>query len=144
MSIIPVQDPMQNRSLDFAPRWTRTLFSIECMDKILLVRYYSRVCFNKPGQELTDQLRMCLADAIRAFFKVNNCVPQTVIFYRDGVGNGQLPAVTDYEIPQLRRAFAEFQDTYKPNITVIIVKKVRKSTLLTHTQIQFCRKRLQN
>lgn len=32
-------------------------------------------------------------------------MPQQVILYRDGVGDGQLQAVEQYEMPQLRRAF---------------------------------------
>jgi hypothetical protein len=50
------------------------------------VQYYSRVCFNKPGQELTDQLRLCLRSALRKFFEVNKTLPQYIILYRDGVG----------------------------------------------------------
>jgi aubergine-like protein len=65
--------------------------------------YYSRICFNRPGSELTAQLRRCLEDAIRAFFARNNMLPESklidcstdltldlsgIIIYRDGVGDG--------------------------------------------------------
>jgi aubergine-like protein len=36
-----------------------------------LTRWYSRVCFQTPGQELVDGLKMCLTSALKKFHEVN-------------------------------------------------------------------------
>lgn len=33
--------------------------------------------------------------------KFNNCLPSRIIVYRDGVGDGQLHSVVDYEVSQI-------------------------------------------
>ena len=39
---------------------------------------------------------------------MNGRLPDRVVVFRDGVGNGQMPMVRDYEVPQLQRCFQEF------------------------------------
>ena len=36
---------------------------------------------------------------------MNRSLPKYIIFYRDGVGDGQLEAVAKYELPQILDAF---------------------------------------
>ena len=43
--------------------------------------------------------------------------------YRDGVGDGQLPVVAEYEVKQLSECFALFGETYEPRLAVIVVQK---------------------
>lgn len=56
-------------------------------------KYYSKVTFQRTGQELIDKLKDCMKDAIVQYFKNNHALPETIIVYRDGVGDGQLSAV---------------------------------------------------
>lgn len=42
--------------------------------------------------------------------------------YRDGVGDGQLHIVANYEVQQLSESFALFE-SYKPKLAVIVVQK---------------------
>ena len=47
-------------------------------------------------------------------------------FFRDGVGDGQLPVVRDFELPQVQDAVKNFAKKYTneiPQISVIIVQK---------------------
>lgn len=44
-------------------------------------------------------------------------------FYRDGVGDGQLPVCREYEIPQMSNACRQIDDSYRPKITFIVVQK---------------------
>lgn len=39
------------------------------------------------------------------FHETNGCLPERIIVYRDGVGDGQLPAVVEHEVPQMLEAF---------------------------------------
>jgi len=87
-----------------------------------LTRYYSRAIFQSAGQELVHQLRPCMVAAIKKYKEMNNALPETIIVYRDGVGDGQLEIVLEEEVSQIRSAFGDLPD-YKPRLAVILVKK---------------------
>ena len=40
-------------------------------------------------------------------------MPERIVFYRDGVGEGQLAAVVEHEIPQLLTTFSSLGRDYK-------------------------------
>ena len=54
---------------------------------------------------------------------VNNQIPEKVLFYRDGVSEGQFDIVLREEVPQILRAFEKFKPGSKPKLTVVIVGK---------------------
>ena len=35
------------------------------------------------------------------YHEINNALPQRIVIYRDGVGDGQLAAVVEHELPQI-------------------------------------------
>ncbi len=45
-----------------------------------------------------------LAGALKKYHEVNDTLPEKIIVYRDGVGDGQLPAVYEHEVPQMIQA----------------------------------------
>lgn len=51
--------------------------------------------------------------AIEKWKRNNNDWPNRIIVYRDGVGDGQLQMVVDYEIPQLLACFTEIPRAYR-------------------------------
>ncbi|XP_065176641.1 piwi-like protein 1 [Sycon ciliatum] len=88
-----------------------------------ITRWYSRVCFQERGQELVDGLRGCLMDAIRNYHEINHTLPDRIVVFRDGVGDGQMSTVRDYEVRQLVECFKHFGDNYKPRMAMVIVQK---------------------
>ncbi|XP_046585759.1 piwi-like protein Ago3 isoform X1 [Neodiprion lecontei] len=86
-------------------------------------RWFSKVCLHRPNQELIDALKVCLISALKAYFKVNQRFPTRIIIYRDGVGDGQLEVIKNFEVKQLEESFALIAPDYKPTLTVIIVQK---------------------
>ncbi|KAI0210741.1 Piwi-like protein 2 [Lamellibrachia satsuma] len=86
-------------------------------------RWYSRVSYQMPGQELIDCLKVCFTASLRKYHEVNHRLPDRIIVYRDGVGDGQLPVVAGYEVKQLSECFALFGETYEPRLAVIVVQK---------------------
>lgn len=42
-----------------------------------------------------------LSEALKLWYERNSLLPYSIIVYRDGVGDGQLQALIDYEIPQI-------------------------------------------
>lgn len=54
-----------------------------------------------------------LQAALRKYREVNKALPERIIIYRDGVGDGQLAAVVETEKPQLINCFKEVGSDYK-------------------------------
>eukprot|EP01099_Mayorella_cantabrigiensis_P000709 TRINITY_DN1311_c0_g2_i1.p1 TRINITY_DN1311_c0_g2~~TRINITY_DN1311_c0_g2_i1.p1 ORF type:complete len:848 (-),score=209.79 TRINITY_DN1311_c0_g2_i1:183-2726(-) len=88
-----------------------------------ITRYYSRVTFQTSGQELVDGLKVCMKEALRKYFEVNKILPEKIIVYRDGVGDGMLEGVVTHEVPQFQETFSELGNGYLPQLAVIVVKK---------------------
>ncbi|XP_044897634.1 piwi-like protein 1 isoform X3 [Felis catus] len=65
-----------------------------------MTRWFSRCVFQDRGQELVDGLKVCLQAALRAWNSCNEYMPSRIVVYRDGVGDGQLKTLVNYEVPQ--------------------------------------------
>ena len=55
--------------------------------------------------------------------QINHDLPEKVIIFRDGVGDGQLNVVATYEQEQLSQCFAFFGETYTPQLAIVVVQK---------------------
>ncbi|KAL4223114.1 Piwi-like protein 1 [Mactra antiquata] len=89
-----------------------------------LTRYYSRVTFQSAKLELADSIMICYKGALEKYHEVNGCLPERIIVYRDGVGDGQLAAVSEHEVPQMLTAFKKAGgESYSPKVAVVVVKK---------------------
>ncbi|KAK3727509.1 hypothetical protein QZH41_018372 [Actinostola sp. cb2023] len=106
-----------------AARGGRSVGGVVCSINQSLTRWYSRVCFQSPGQELMDGLKMALTASLKKYHEVNNTLPQRIVVFRDGVGDGQLKIVSGYEVEQISECFALFGEAYVPKMTVIVVQK---------------------
>lgn len=42
----------------------------------------------------------------------NNSMPERIVIYRDGVGDGQLQAIYEHELPQIEETFSKVQEGY--------------------------------
>uniref|UniRef100_A0A8B9PIZ5 PIWL1 protein n=1 Tax=Apteryx owenii TaxID=8824 RepID=A0A8B9PIZ5_APTOW len=88
-----------------------------------MTRWFSRCVLQDHGQELVDGLKACLQTALRDWFKWNKYLPSRVMVYRDGVGDGQLNTLVNYEVPQLLDCLKSVGKDYNPRLSVIVVKK---------------------
>ena len=50
--------------------------------------------------------------ALKKYFEVNSSLPARIVIFRDGVGDGQLAAVLEHEIPQLVKCFKDIKEDY--------------------------------
>ncbi|KAM9312009.1 piwi-like protein 2 [Gastrophryne carolinensis] len=87
-----------------------------------LTRWYSCVVFQLPHQEIMDGLKLSLVAALQKYHEVNHILPEKIVVYRDGVSDGQLSTVQNYEVPQLQTCFSAFGN-YSPRMVVIVVQK---------------------
>ncbi|KAF7327058.1 Argonaute-like protein [Mycena kentingensis (nom. inval.)] len=77
-----------------------------------------------PGLgEMAEELLKMHMDYRRAMDKVANAAPTRLIFYRDGVSEGQFPQVLEQELPLIKGTQACKNLKIKPKITFIVVGK---------------------
>uniref|UniRef100_A0A8C8A1C7 Piwi-like RNA-mediated gene silencing 1 n=1 Tax=Oryzias sinensis TaxID=183150 RepID=A0A8C8A1C7_9TELE len=86
-------------------------------------RWYSKCVLQHKGQELMDGLKMAFTGALKDYLKFNNCLPSRIIVYRDGVGDGQLHSVVNFEISQILESIKSLGQDYNPKVSVVVVKK---------------------
>ena len=86
-------------------------------------RYFSSVSFQTAKVELCNGLEVFMTAAIHKFHEINHIMPELIFVYRDGVGDGQLPAVFTTEVESIRRCFSSIGESYTPQMTFIVVKK---------------------
>ncbi|CEL53059.1 Protein argonaute 1B OS=Oryza sativa subsp, japonica GN=AGO1B PE=2 SV=3 [Rhizoctonia solani AG-1 IB] len=78
-------------------------------------------------KEMITDLTEMMIERINAFKLKNNALPQRILFFRDGVSEGQFLTVRDDELPKVNAAFAKFKERdgrpYKPKLTILIAGK---------------------
>uniref|UniRef100_A0A8C8Y4P5 Piwi domain-containing protein n=1 Tax=Panthera leo TaxID=9689 RepID=A0A8C8Y4P5_PANLE len=87
-----------------------------------LTQWFSQCVFQEAGQELVSGLKACLEAALKLWYKHNLFLPQSIIVYRDGVGDGQLQALIEHEVPQIRSSLKSVYGD-EVRLTVVVVKK---------------------
>ena len=60
---------------------------------------------------------------LKKFRASTGAIPGKIIFYRDGVSEGQFRDVLMNELSAIQRACRELKEDYKPEITFIVVQK---------------------
>ncbi|KAI8735952.1 piwi protein 1 [Biomphalaria glabrata] len=87
-------------------------------------RYFSKTEYHPSKDELMRNLQPLMTAALRKYHDVNKALPQKIILYRDGVGDGQLQTVFHSEQEQVMSALKDTggQD-YRPGFAFVIVKK---------------------
>ncbi|XP_021559146.1 piwi-like protein 3 [Neomonachus schauinslandi] len=89
-----------------------------------LTQWFSQCLFQESGQELVNGLKACLEAALKLWCKHNLFLPQAIIVYRDGVGDGQLQALLDHEVPQIESSLKSvYPEDSGVKLTFIVVKK---------------------
>lgn len=91
-------------------------------------KYHASVRIQAPSadsneREIIRDLKGMTKEALRAFRRETNIPPDTIIFYRDGVSEGQFAQVLHYELSALRQACTELNENYQPAIVFLVVQK---------------------
>lgn len=83
---------------------------------------YSRVQ-PRRGQEITNSMSEMVLKAVEAFKKHNKLLPNTIVFFRDGVGRGQHDLVKHHEIKAIEEGLTERYKSKAPKLVFILVTK---------------------
>uniref|UniRef100_A0A5B6ZZU0 Uncharacterized protein n=1 Tax=Davidia involucrata TaxID=16924 RepID=A0A5B6ZZU0_DAVIN len=101
-----------------------------------VTKYAGLVCAQPQRQELIHDLFKTWQDPQRgtvtggmirelllSFQKATGQKPLRIIFYRDGVSDGQFYQVLLYELDAIRKACASLEPSYQPPVTFIVIQK---------------------
>ncbi|CAM6009780.1 unnamed protein product [Sphagnum balticum] len=101
-----------------------------------VTKYAGLVCAQAHRQELIQDLYKTWVDPQRgqctggmikelliSFRKATGQKPLRIIFYRDGVSEGQFYQVLLYELDAIRKACASLEPDYQPPVTFVVVQK---------------------
>ncbi|XP_041504602.1 piwi-like protein 3 [Microtus oregoni] len=83
-----------------------------------LTTWHSQCLFQDTAEEIVNDLQSCLQAALNSWVANEKQKPQSVVVYRDGVGDGQLQALLEKEVRQFQKFF-----TSSIKLTFIVVKK---------------------
>ncbi|KAF8603355.1 argonaute-like protein [Ceratobasidium sp. AG-I] len=78
-------------------------------------------------KEMITDLTDMMIERLSTFKARNNVLPQRILFFRDGVSEGQFMTVRADELPKVHQAFRKFQNKdgsmYNPKLTILIAGK---------------------
>ncbi|GIX97135.1 protein argonaute-4 [Caerostris extrusa] len=105
------------------------------------IRAQTNVDEKKQAIEIIQDLKSMVMDLLNAFFRnTNGKKPEKIIFYRDGVSEGQFKKVREHEIKCIREACMSLQQDYQPGITFIVVQKRHHTRFMPVDDRQGCGK----
>ncbi|XP_024085954.1 protein argonaute-2-like [Cimex lectularius] len=77
-----------------------------------------------PREEIIVDLKSIVKQQLMFFYRATHYKPQAIMFYRDGVSEGQFKEVIDREVSAVKKACHELGgDQYNPPLTFVVVQK---------------------
>ncbi|KAL6897362.1 hypothetical protein ACP4OV_007058 [Aristida adscensionis] len=98
-----------------------------------VTRYNGVVRAQGARVEIISGLEDIVKELLLAFQRDSKQRPQQLIFYRDGVSEGQFKLVLEQEIPEIEKAWKALYNE-KPQITFIVVQKRHHTRLFPNDQ----------
>lgn len=74
-------------------------------------------------QEIIQDLDKMLLEVLSSYEMNQNQLPDKIVFYRDGVSEGQFRIVYNEEVQVIKDTLAKYRSGYKPKLTFVIVQK---------------------
>ncbi|OAQ24024.1 Piwi-domain-containing protein [Linnemannia elongata AG-77] len=85
--------------------------------------YVATVRLQTARTEIIADLQGMVVELLRAFYETTRRRPQRILFYRDGVSEGQFVEVLHSEVASIRAACTSLWSNYEPTITFVVVQK---------------------
>jgi hypothetical protein len=86
-------------------------------------RYSASIRVQTGRMEMIQDLSSMVIELLKIFFQTCGAKPERLVFYRDGLTEGQFSEVLTFEVDAIRRACASLDPGYRPTITYIVVQK---------------------
>lgn len=84
---------------------------VATMDMTASTRYFSAVTEHMKGQELSNEVSMKMTMALKAYREEHGALPTRILFFRDGVGDGQLHQVYSTELQFLKEKLEKIYES---------------------------------
>ncbi|XP_037360533.1 piwi-like protein 4 [Talpa occidentalis] len=88
-----------------------------------VTRWFSRCALQTSAADVADCLRALMSGALNSWYQRNHSPPARIVLYRDGVGDGQLRTVLEYEVPQLLSSVTASATSPSPRLSVVVVRR---------------------
>lgn len=86
-------------------------------------RYSATVRVQSHRQEIIQDLYPMVRSLLLQFYQSTRFKPARIIYYRDGVSEGQFSNVLNHELRAIREACLKLEIEYQPGITFVVVQK---------------------
>ncbi|KAI9489892.1 Piwi domain-containing protein [Zychaea mexicana] len=86
-------------------------------------RYSSVIRIQSSRTEIIADLANMVIELLKQFYKACGQKPERILFYRDGVSEGQFGEVLKSEVAAIRSACLTLDNDYKPKITFVVAQK---------------------
>lgn len=90
-------------------------------------RYATEIRIQKSRQEYIEDMEGMVYNLLLKFNRITGSTstgkPQRIIFYRDGVSDGQFVKVMEWELKAIRKACLRLEKDWEPPITFLVVQK---------------------
>lgn len=86
-------------------------------------RLHAQKSSRGQAYEMIHDLDKMVTNLLLEHFNINKTFPKKIVFFRDGVSEGQFSLVLRFEINKIRSACQTVSPGYKPAITFVIVQK---------------------
>jgi Piwi domain len=86
-------------------------------------RYSATVRLQPHRQEVIQELACMVRELLMQFYRSTHFKPARIIYYRDGVSEGQFATVLSHELRAIREACMKLEVGYQPGITFVVVQK---------------------
>ncbi|CAK4082543.1 unnamed protein product [Aphanomyces euteiches] len=87
------------------------------------VRHAATMRKQAHRMELIEDMEGMATELLKRFYQATNRKPVNILFYRDGVSEGQFESVLIHEVAALRSACEKLEKDYRPRITYVVVQK---------------------
>ncbi|KAF9198243.1 hypothetical protein BGZ49_001005 [Haplosporangium sp. Z 27] len=95
-------------------------------------KFIGRIIIQDPCMEVIQDLQPLIKELIRTYKRVTGHHPKRILFYRDGVSEGQFESILSTEVKSIKQACIELGDGYLPPITFVVVKKRHHARFFPH------------
>uniref|UniRef100_A0A7N6BUN4 Argonaute RISC catalytic component 2 n=1 Tax=Anabas testudineus TaxID=64144 RepID=A0A7N6BUN4_ANATE len=86
-------------------------------------RYCATVRVQQHRQDIIQDLATMVRELLIQFYKSTRFKPTRIIYYRDGISEGQFNQVLQHELLAIREACIKLEKDYQPGITFVVVQK---------------------
>ncbi|KAJ1553663.1 hypothetical protein HK405_007273, partial [Cladochytrium tenue] len=86
-------------------------------------RYAAAIRVQKGRQEVIQDLASMVVELLKTFYQTCGAKPERIIFFRDGISEGQFSDVLRAEVEAIRNACTTLEIGYRPAVTFVVVQK---------------------